>query len=141
MADKKENLNEEIQRVLQEKSLQLILLDNQLKKIEEQYRILDEHITNIYLTRQNLDKIKKANEIFAGVAEGIFIKANITDKQKVLVNVGKGIVIETTIEEAKRILDARMENLAMIKVMLSKEAEKILNEIETMEKTIKELTK
>lgn len=139
-SDESKATKEELQKALQEKSIQLLLLDQELKKIEEQYRLLDQQIINIQLTRQNLDKIKDADEILASFAEGVFVKASLADKQKVLVNVGKGIVVEKSIEEAKKILDSRLEDLAMAKVLLSKEAERILNEIEAMEKAIKEFT-
>jgi len=131
------------QEILQEKSFQLALLDQELRKIEEQYKLLDQSIANIELTKLNLDEIDKVEktEVLASLAEGIFIKAKIDKLDKVLVNVGKGIVIEKSIDEAKEILNKRIEELSLLKSLLASEAEKILNEIKTIEEEVNKLAK
>jgi len=133
----------ERQAILQEKSLQLMLLDQELRKIEEQYKFIDQNIANIELTKINLDEVKNLKEekdILASLAEGIFIKAKAEKGDKVLINVGKGVVLEKSIDEAKQILNAKIDELSMLKTILSSEAQKLLNEIKSIEEEVRELT-
>lgn len=136
-------VEKEKQKALQEKGFQLALLDQELKKVEEQYRLLDQSITNIEVTKLNLDEVKKIKntEILASLAEGIFVKAKIDKIDKVFINVGKGIIIEKNINEAKEILNKRVEELSVLKSLLTKEAEKILGEIKSIEEEVRELAK
>ena len=142
MSEKDEE-KKKAERMLEEKSLQLALLDQELRKIEEQYKLIDQTIMNIELTKLNLEGIKKLKktEILASLAEGIYVKANIDSVDKVLVNVGKGVVVEKTIEETKEILDKKIDELSMLKTILSSEAEKILNEIKIIEEEVNKLVK
>jgi len=131
----------EKRKILEEKGIQLLLLDQELKKIEEQYRLLEQSIANIELTKNNMDEIKnlKEKEAIVSLAEGIMIKANIEKVDKVFVNVGKGIVVEKTIDEAKNFLDKKIDEIYMLKSLLSSEAQKILDEILMIEEEIKKL--
>ncbi len=131
----------ERKKILEEKGIQLLLLDQELKKIEEQYKLLDQSIANIELIKANLDEIKneKEKEIMVSLAEGIMIKASKEKTDKVFVNIGKGIVVEKTIEEAKNFLDKKLDEIYMLKSLLSSEAQKILNEILAIEEEIKKL--
>ncbi|MEM1535419.1 MAG: prefoldin subunit alpha [Candidatus Pacearchaeota archaeon] len=133
---------EEAKRILQEKSLQLVLLNQELKKIEDQYALIDQSIANFELTKQNLDEIKniKDKEILAQIAEGIFLKARASEEGKVLINVGKGVVLEKSVDEAKEILDAKIEEFSLLKSILSNEAKKILDEIKFIEEEVKRIT-
>lgn len=129
---------------LQEKSIQLVLLDRELKKIEEQYKIIDQYMNNLELTKENLDKLKatkKDGEILASISEGIFVKALAIDNDKVLINVGKGIVLEKNIDEAKQVIDTKITEFSLLKSILGTEAEKIFNEISTIEAEVKKIYK
>jgi prefoldin alpha subunit len=131
----------EKQKILEERGIQLLLLDQELKKIEEQYRLLDQSIVNIELIKANLDEIKgiKGKEVMVNLAEGVMIKANVEKIDKVFVNIGKGIVVEKNVEEAKKFLDKKIDEIYMLKSLLSSEAQKILDEILAIEEEIKRL--
>ncbi len=143
MIENKENDKVFMERnKLQEKSLQLILLDQDLRKIEEQYKLIEQSIANIEMIKANLDEIKKLkenNEIFASLSDGIFIKARMEKPDKIFINVGKGIVLEKPIDKAKEILDARIEELSLLKSVLSGEAQRLLDEIRLIEEEVKKL--
>lgn len=143
MQKKKKENKEEIKKVLEDKSFQLLLLDQELRKIEEQYKIIEQNILNIENIKINLDEIKniKEKEFFASLGEGIFIRANIKDNEKVLINIGKDIVIEKKIDEAKEILDKKIDELYILKSLLISEAEKIIKEIKFLEEEINKIYK
>jgi prefoldin alpha subunit len=131
----------EKQKILEERGIQLLLLDQELKKIEEHYKLLDQSIINIESVKANLDEIKgiKEKEVMVNLAEGVMIKANVEKIDKVFVNVGKGIVVEKNVEEAKKFLDKKIDEIYMLKSLLSSEAQKILDEILAIEEEIKRL--
>ncbi|MEM2932788.1 MAG: prefoldin subunit alpha [Candidatus Pacearchaeota archaeon] len=137
----KQAKEKEEKRIIQERGLQLLALDQELRRIEEQYAILEQNIISLELTKQNLNEVKKIKdkEILANLAEGIFVMAKALENDKVLINVGKNVILEKSSEDAKKIIEARIEELSMLKTILSNEAQKILNEIKTIEEEIKNL--
>ncbi|MEM4358209.1 MAG: prefoldin subunit alpha [Candidatus Pacearchaeota archaeon] len=137
----KQAKEKEEKRIIQERGLQLLALDQELRRIEEQYAILEQNIISLELTKQNLNEVKKIKdkEILANLAEGIFVMAKALENDKVLINVGKNVILEKSSEDAKKIIEARIEELSMLKTILSNEAQKILNEIKIIEEEIKNL--
>ena len=119
MADEKNN---------EEKYMQLQLLQQQVEQITD-------YVEKLQMQRKELDtsiealtelqKIKADTEIFAPIANGIFVKAELKDNQKLLVNVGAEVAAEKTVAEVISLLEEQKgkiaENIA--------EAEGVLREL------------
>lgn len=113
---------------IEEKYMQLQLLQQQaeqiteyVEKLQRQHQELDTSIEAL----TELQKTKVDTEILAPVANGIFLKAELKDNQKLIVNIGADAAVEKTIPEVLKLLEEQkgkiMENIT--------EAEGVLQEL------------
>jgi len=56
-------------------------------------------------------KLKKGDRLFAPIANGIFIDANLNDSGTVRMNVGGQTVVPKSVDEAKRLLERQRQEL------------------------------
>lgn len=93
---------------------ELRALNMQAQMISEQLNRIDSGLMEIEYLKNNLDEISSAKEnteILAPISSGIFGKAKLEKNNKLLVNVGNGIVVEKTISETKELLDERITEM------------------------------
>lgn len=116
------------EKKMEEKYMQLQLLQQQAEQITEyveklqlQHKELDTSIEAL----TELQKTKVDTEILAPVANGIFLKAELKDNQKLIVNIGADATVEKSIPEVLKLLEEQkgkiMENIT--------EAEGVLQEL------------
>lgn len=109
-------MNEEEQK-LQQKYIELQLLDQQIKQIQQQLVLLEQQISDLTILEESLNEIKKVelnSEILAPLGAGVFIKASIKDNKEVLMNVGSNINVKKKIPDAIEIVKAQKEELQNI---------------------------
>src|SRR3989338_8572050 len=116
MADEKNN---------EEKYMQLQMLQQQVEQITDYVEKLQgqqKELDNSIEALAELQKTKVNTEILAPVANGIFIKAELKDNQKLVVNVGAEVTVEKTIAEVLKLLEEQKgkitENLAEVEGVL-----------------------
>jgi prefoldin alpha subunit len=101
-----------------EKLLELQFLDGQIKQAEQQISQVEEQIFEVNSLIDSLSELKtakKGQEILVPVANGIFIKAKIEDKESLKVNVGGGVVVEKTIDNTIEMLKEQIRNIETYK--------------------------
>ena len=119
MAD--ETISEEKYRQLQQLQQQVEQITEYVEKMQGQQKELDASI-------EALSELQKTNintEILAPIAHGIFLKAGLTDNQRLVVNVGAEVTVEKNIPEVLSLLAEQKEKIA---ANLS-EAETVLQEL------------
>lgn len=117
----------------------------QINSVEMQSSYL-QAVVNEYnkvkITLEEIVKIEKGSEVLLPIGGSTFIQANITNPSKVLFDIGAGIVIEKTSDNAIKKIDKRIEDLQKTheKLMtiiqnlqneateISEKAQKLLNE-------------
>lgn len=116
-----------MQKELQKKYVELQLLNEQIKKIHEQFIFLQQQLselTNLEVTVGETKNVKKDSEIFSSLGSGIFINSKITNTSSVLVNIGAGILVEKNLHDAISLIKAQAKNvnesIEAIKVELTK---------------------
>lgn len=120
MADEKNNEENYMQlQLLQQQADQIT---NYVEKLQMQLKELDNSVEAL----TELQKTKVNTEILASVANGVFLKAELKDNQKLIVNVGSEVTVEKTIFEVIKLLEEQKgkitENLM--------EAESVLRELQ-----------
>lgn len=93
---------------LQQKYMELQMIDQQMKQMQKQIQLIESQITEIVITKEAITALKNTktnSEILAPISSGIFIKGTLADNQKLAVNVGSGTVVEKTIPEVIRIIE------------------------------------
>jgi len=91
----------------QTRYLQLQLLDQQIKQIQQYLQTFDQQlieIRNVINSLREFSELKKGDQILAPIASGIFVKAKLEDNNEVRVNVGSNTVVTKTIEQAIEML-------------------------------------
>ncbi|MBU1199087.1 MAG: prefoldin subunit alpha [Nanoarchaeota archaeon] len=111
---KKKNIAEKVEKedkqTEQNKYVQLQMLDQQAKQLQQYLQAFDQQlieIRNVILSLKDLEKLKKGDSILAPMTNGIFVKAKLEDNKEVRVNVGSNTVVTKTIPETIKMLEGQ----------------------------------
>ena len=86
----------------------------QLNQLEMQSQYIQAAIMDYNkarLTIEQLNKIEKETEMIIPIGGGTFINSTAKKQEKILVDVGAGIITEKTYEEAIKKIDERIQNI------------------------------
>ncbi|MEK6969747.1 MAG: prefoldin subunit alpha [Nanoarchaeota archaeon] len=100
---------------IQEKYAEFQALQQQLEQFTQHLELLQQHLKEVSLSIQaveDLEKTKPGSEILAPLANGIFIKAELKDNHKFIVNVGADVTVEKTGAEVIKLLQEQQNDLA-----------------------------
>lgn len=134
MTDQTKNINE--------KYLELQLLDQQLKQINQQITNLDNQLIELQRLNDNLDDIKKTKkntEILVSIGGGIFTKAELKEHDKVLMNVGANTVVEKDIPSSKGIVTRQIDQIKNIIKQLEQEFGIIAMNVQIVQEDLQKL--
>lgn len=104
--------------------------------------IINASMSDVQSALSALDELKKhseENEILANIGAGVLLKVKYIPGTKIIVPLNPSTYIETTIDEAKNILERKMERLNSTQVEVRKQlsqAASRLSEIEPKLRTI-----
>lgn len=102
------------QKELNEKYLELQILEQQLKQVNQQLLNLDNQVLELQRLEDNLEefkKTKKDTELLVALGGGVFSRAELKDNNSVLMNVGSNIVIEKDIPSSKKIVSDQIDQI------------------------------
>lgn len=117
------------QEQLQEKYIEMQMLDQQIKQGQKQIQMIEQHIAELQSVKQNLDSIKgvkDSTEVMASISSGIFIKAKVQATDKVLVNVGADVMVEKDINSTKELIDAQIKEMQKVQLNTDGEMQKLV---------------
>ena len=86
----------------------------QLEGILEQQQLVQMSLEELGRGKATVSEFMKAaegDEILVPVGGGSFVRAKVDNSQKILVNVGSGITVEKTAEEAIQLMDVRAQEM------------------------------
>ncbi|MDO8510713.1 MAG: prefoldin subunit alpha [Nanoarchaeota archaeon] len=101
--------------IFEEKYRQLQQLQQQVEQITEYVERMQGQQKELDASIEALSELQKTNintEILAPIANGIFLKAELKDNQKLVVNVGAEVTVEKNIPEVLRLLTEQKEKIA-----------------------------
>jgi len=121
------------------KILQLNMLDQELKKLEQGAMEIEKHLYELQLTQNALEDLRsKGNsEVMIPLAGGIFVKGKIEDASKVLVHVGNKILAKKSIGDAKKILEKQMDKMMDNKKIVEEDLNSIVREMTALEEQVR----
>ena len=103
---------------LQKLYLEYKAVEQQTKQIEEQLATVEAQLgeaDNIKSSLDDVKNIKQGSDILVPVSSGIFVKAKITDSDKVIVNVGSDIMVGKTLDGAKKLMDQQKKEIENVR--------------------------
>jgi len=127
---------------IKEKYSQFQYLQQQMEQINEHLQLLNQNVAELDISINAIKEIGKTKideEILAPVANGIFIKAQLKDNQKLVVNVGSNVTVEKNpaqvvelLEEQKKQLAERIVEAEEVIGQINEQAMKIYQEVEKL---------
>ena len=133
----KELSKEEIEEKVKGEYIKYKIIEEQIESIISQREIIRQGILELKKSIETIDKISELenqNEVWFSLGNDVFLKGSILERDRVFVNIGSGIIQEKNIEDAKKLLNKRMERMEST-------LEKINITIETQAKKMEEIEK
>ena len=128
------------QKELQEKMLIYRTLESRLEALTRQRDLVSSKIAELMSTLSSLDEIGKDQEnILFRLGSEAYTYGNITNKDKVLVEVGAGIVMEKLVEDGKETLNKRKTEMEGILKDIQNNTSQISNAMNQLGPEINEL--
>ena len=124
------------EREVQKKYIMLQMLKQQLNALAEQKNMINERIAELAVSIDALKKLKDVKEgqnIMTTLGSNVFVSADIQDIDKVLVNIGNGILARKSREDAINFLELRMTEIGDIDKELTSEINRYVEEIQRLE--------
>ncbi len=92
---------------LQELAAQANALRAQAADAQRQLQSMRELLDELAATRQTLDALPQAGESLVPLGGGAFTKAKFTRPSRVLIDIGAGVIVEKSADEARSLLQQR----------------------------------
>ena len=124
------------EREVQKKYIMLQMMKQQLNTLAEQKNLINEKIAELAVSidaLKELKGIKEGQNIMTTLGSNVFVSADIQDTEKVLVNIGNGILARKSREDAIVFLKLRMTEIGDIDKELTSEINKYVEEIQRLE--------
>jgi prefoldin alpha subunit len=138
----KELSKEEIDEKVKGEYIKYKIIEEQIENIISQREIIKQSIEEIKKSIKTIDKIselKNQNEIWFSIGSDIFLRGNISEKDRVFVNIGSGIIQEKNIENAKKFLNKKIEKMENTLEKINRSIEIQAKKMEDIEKRIQKL--
>jgi prefoldin alpha subunit len=104
-----------------EKDMELQLIAQQLKEVQEQLQQVDSQIEELGGVKQELEKLRAVSagtEIWVPVTSGVFVQAKIGDTDRLRVNTGANVVVGKSIDQTKSLMESQMKNMLAVRDQL-----------------------
>jgi prefoldin alpha subunit len=132
----------EDEKKLNEKYILYQVLAQNIESLKQQMQIVEEQIIGIKSTLNTLNDlktVKEKNEIFLPIGSGCFGKGMLMENDRMLVNVGSGIFLEKSIDDAKAFLEERLKEIEKAGKDIEAYAEKIALQMNELAEDIQNL--
>ena len=131
---------------LRKLSVEMRFLEQTGEAIQSRINMINAAITDLTyasMTLEGLEKEKENSELLVPIGGNSYIKARLSNPDKIIVGMGAGISVEKTLQEAKEIIKSRLENLeksrTSLQQQLARVAEKMSEDKEKFDRLVVEL--
>ena len=133
-----EKVEEELRRL----SVELRILEQTAETLNSRINTVNSMIADLTyasMTLEGLEKQKENAELLVPIGGGSYIKAKLETPDKVTVGIGAGVSVEKTLQEAKDIINKRLEDLGKTRVSLQQQFSQIVERINEDRERFEEL--
>lgn len=97
---------------------------------DEQLKIVDQQLSELESFRKSIEDIEKNsnNEILASIGKGVFMPAEIKDRN-LFVEIGAGVFVKKTLDETKKVAEEQLQRLGEMRMYLGSEINLINSEM------------
>jgi prefoldin alpha subunit len=99
-------------REMQEKVLAYRMLDSRLKGLAQQRELITQKILEIRTTIASIEEaVKREGDVLFSLGSEARVHGNIKDKKNIIVEIGAGVALEKSVNDAKATLENRIKEL------------------------------
>ncbi|RJS85461.1 prefoldin subunit alpha [Candidatus Bathyarchaeota archaeon] len=130
---------EEIRRLI----VELRVLENTAESIQSRMNLVNAMFAELNLAKETLEGIGREKvdaSIFVPIGGGSYIKAKLTDINKVVYGIGAGVAVEKSLEEAKKGVEERVSELEKTRRTLEQQLSQVMGRIQEDRERLQKLT-
>ena len=116
----------------QKAMMEMQMLQQEVQKVEQEIVELEKRKIELEMVLSSLDEIKKqkGDETLIPIGSGVFVKGKLTQKDKVLINIGADVVIEKNVVDAKKIIQKQSEGITAIQQKMESDLREFINNVQ-----------
>ena len=125
---------------LNQKYLELQLLNQQLQQLQEQQTLLEQQRTELLTISKSLDDldtVKKDSRMYAPLGGGLYVEGIITETKKVLTNVGANVLLPKPSIETKQLVEEQVEQLIVLMQSMEQKMKEMMRKAEQLQGEIR----
>jgi prefoldin alpha subunit len=97
---------------MQERMLAYRMLENRIRGLAQQRQMISSKILEIQGTLAGIeDTMKSEGDVIFSIGSEAHIKGGVKDRKNIIVEVGAGVALEKSVEDAKATLEGRLKEL------------------------------
>jgi len=124
---------------LQKKFMEYQMIEQKVGQMKEQLENAEEQSLQAAGTIENLQdlsQLKEDSEILVPVNNGMFAKATLKKSDRILLNVGTGIVVDKSFDEAVALVGKQQEEIRKVKEMLTRNIHLLQSKTQELEEEL-----
>ncbi|MFH1631310.1 MAG: prefoldin subunit alpha [Candidatus Aenigmatarchaeota archaeon] len=131
------------QQNLQKKYMQFQMLKQQITALMEEKTKMDNAVTEMSMTIDAISKIKnikEGEEMWSTLGSGAFVRSNILNKEKVLIDIGMGMYAKKDLDNAIEVLQNRLDEIIKVSGDITSTITKMDSEMRAVETEMQKLS-
>ncbi len=127
------------ENAIKDKYAELRLATVQIKQLQQQLEAVEEKRMELATAIMGLDELKDAKRntrMLAPVSDGIFVLGTMDSGSELIVNVGSNICVKKTADEAKQMLNGKLQELTSYQENVLEELNKLADNAGRLEKEL-----
>ena len=132
------------QEKMQEKYLQMHMIDQQMKQLQQNMAAFEKQVEDMALVEESLrdlKNVKEGSEILVPLSSGIFVKAKIGDTNEYLVNVGSSVSVKKKGEDVIALIHEQQVEIQKIILEAAGQLEALARQAQDLQEEINALLK
>ena len=129
-----------MERELEERIVAYRILESRLDGLLKQRDMVVSKMIELDTTLKSMDDIEKSEEVLFPLGSEAYTFGKVIDKKKMIVEIGSGIVLEKTVEEAKETMKKRRSELENILNNVQNEVMQVSSSLDVLGPEIRELS-
>jgi len=129
-----------MERELEERIVAYRILESRLDGLLKQRDMVVSKMIELDTTLKSMDDIEKSEEVLFPLGSEAYTFGKVIDKKKMIVEIGSGIALEKTVEEAKEIIKKRRSELENILNNVQNEVMQVSSSLDVLGPEIRELS-
>ena len=127
---------------MKEKYYEYQMTVQQIQQLQQNITNLEKHITELNKIDDNIETITKVElnqETLIPMGNGLFIRGTIKDTSKFIMNVGSGVCVEKTVDEARETVKKQLTEVSSLTDHMKVQVEELMVTIQELQEQIEKM--